>query len=205
MKLSLSLLALVSVALVGCRSSERRLAFDPSPFRAEIRAADGEVTARVLLAAPAAVAALEAVPADGVEGPFLQLLVRVENRAAGDLVFDPARVFVVDDELAEFGPAIADPAAPSTVTAGSTGSFVLYLPYPEGVGLHGTRPRGLDVRLVLRRGGDDLELSASLRRVVETRTEVYYGPMYGPWYDPWYPYTYWHRWQLTDPSYRDLR
>ena len=106
-------------------ASERRLAFEPSPYRAELRDRNDQVAARILLAAPAAVAELE----DGREGPFLQLLVRMENRGAAELTFDPARVEVLDDELAAFGSALADVDGPARVGPGETASFVLFLPY----------------------------------------------------------------------------
>lgn len=179
---------------VSCQSAERNLAFEPSPHLTQLEGPAGP-TGRVLIAVPGAVRALR----DGTEGPFLQVLVRVENSGTQPVRLDARDVRVVDEELAEYGPALPDDGNPvRTADPGEIVNVALFLHYPPDVSLHGERPRGLDVRVPLTVGAQRVEAGATLQRALEPQRE----PLYAPIYDPWYPSYYWSRWYATDHYWR---
>ena len=180
------LLSLLVLPLAACRTNFVRLAFDPSLYEAELVHEGQTPFARILVAVPAAMRELP----DGTEGPFLQVLVRVENRGDEEILIDPARASLVDADLVDFGTPLPDFAPPGRVGPGETRSFALHFLYPEGMVFGGADPRALNVRLVFEVPGGIAEATASFERAYPRYVDYAY-PGYAPYYYGWYPPFYW--------------
>lgn len=202
MKLRLGIRPVIAVALaaaaaVSCRSVSVAYRFAPSPLETLVEDGEGgPVVARVLVGIPGA--EREGRRQDGM--PLLLVRMRIENKSAAPLTFDPARAVLLGSDLAQFGAALLEAPEPTEepvrIEPGESRGMLLRFPFPRDGRLEAPLLTGVNLQFELGRDAGDLELSVSLERnelpeVVEPGPNVVVG---GGDYWGAGPSLWWGRW-----------
>lgn len=188
----LSVLLAASLAFMSCRSTSTRYRFTPSPVEALVQfVEDGPVTARVLIGIPGA----EREGRKRSGRPELLVRVRIENRSDGPIEFYPSSAVLLGSDLAEFGPAKADPPLPLEVASGEAKATLLRFPFPRDGDLDAPGLTGVNLALVLDTIAGPIDMSVSLERdepndlVGAGPPMMWSGGVY--WGNRWGPYGCW--------------
>lgn len=189
--------ALAAAAAVSCRSVSVAYRFAPSPLETLVEDGEGgPVVARVLVGIPGA--EREGRRQDGM--PLLLVRMRIENKSAAPLTFDPARAVLLGSDLAQFGAALLEAPEPTEepvrIEPGESRGMLLRFPFPRDGSLEAPLLTGVNLQFELGRDAGDLELSVSLERnelpeVVDPGPNVVIG---GGYYWGAGPSLWWGRW-----------
>ncbi len=164
---TLGLALLLPLLAQSCRSTHTSYLFTPSPLEILVGEADqGPILARVLVGIPGA----ERENRDRDGYPELLVRMRIENQSNDLIHFDPADSTVLGSDLAAFGAGHTEPAAPITVPAGETQSFLIRYPFPQEGDLDAPLLTGINMRFALTIGErtadqEKVAVSATLERL----------------------------------------
>ncbi len=189
--------ALAAAAAVSCRATSVAYRFVPSPLETLVEDGEGgPVVARVLVGIPGA--EREGRSQDGM--PLLLVRMRIENKSATLLTFDPASAVLLGSDLAQFGAArleTPEPVeTPVRIDPGDSRGMLLRFPFPRDGRLNAPLLTGVNLQFELGRETGDLELSVSLERN-ELRDGIDPGPSVvvgGGYYWGAGPGWWWGRW-----------
>ncbi|MFT5734524.1 MAG: hypothetical protein ACJA2W_001243 [Planctomycetota bacterium] len=146
-----------ALSMASCRSTSEAYQFSPSPLEVLVTQSDEvPILARVLVGIPGA------EREGGARGGWPELLVRlrIENRSANSIRFDPSRSTLLGSDLAEFGSAKAEPAGITEVAAGRTESLLVRYPFPHDGDLSAPLLTGVNLRFELDLGGGQVSNAA---------------------------------------------
>ena len=157
--------ALAAAAAVSCRATSVAYRFVPSPLETLVEDGEGgPVVARVLVGIPGA--EREGRSQDGM--PLLLVRMRIENKSAALLTFDPASAVLLGSDLAQFGAARLETPEPEEtpvrIDPGDSRGMLLRFPFPRDGRLNAPLLTGVNLQFELGRETGDLELSVSLER-----------------------------------------
>lgn len=192
-KLFHTALCALATALIAtsCRSTSTTYQFTPSPLEVLVtQSSDEPILARVLVSIPGA----ERENGKRSGTPELLVRLRIENQSENGIRFDPARSTLLGSDLAQFGPAKAEPAGTLEIPAGNTRALLVRYPFPQDGSLDAPLLTGVNLRFELDLEGrpvgrDAVEVSATLERIDQIqRYNVRQSVIWGPgWRGGWGP------------------
>ena len=154
-------LVLLAGALASCRATSVAYRFTPSPLEALVQdPASGAVVARVLVGVPGA----ERRGHERSGYPELLVRIRVENKSANTMTFDPDQTILIGSDTAVFGPPTAVPPGPMTILPGEANAALLRYPFPRDGSLEAPLLTGVNLQFELSGATEALEMSVHLER-----------------------------------------
>lgn len=167
-------LLLSASGLVSCQATSVAYRFTPSPLEALVQEPEsGDLVARVLVGVPGA--ERRGQERDGY--PELLVRVRVENKSANALTFDPDRTVLIGSDTAVFGRPTAVPPGSMTILPGESNGTLLRFPFPREGSLEAPLLTGVNLQFELSGPTRALEMSVNLERN-EPEVIVDPGPVY---------------------------
>jgi len=203
MKLTISaatviVLASVLLALAGCGTPATTYLYQPKPAVAAVRAADDD---RLLAQTLASIVGVRYPESDAGPPPAMEVRLRVENFAAGEVRFDPNSLALLTGNLREFGAPRLQPSEEIELASGEASVVDALFPFPAPPEEGSLDLSTLQARWTLDVDGRQVIQSASFDRQQPTyRRSYYYYDRYPPHYyyhhghGFFYPYRYAPRW-----------